>query len=481
MKFTNNYAENVKLIEDAFDRDDTFLNRQVQNRHNQQLKISVMVLTCMVNTDIIDRDIVNNLVTLSFEGDADAALKAGISAYNTSLTDDANKAAIQIASGDCVILIADSPNAIIVDTKGMKQRDVSAPESEMTIAGPSEGFNENIMTCLSLVKKRVSTPKLKAEMLSLGRQSKTRAAVCYIDGIVKSGHVKTVKDRLKTIDIDAVLDANYLAETAFTEKRGIFKMCGKTSRPDVFSAKLLEGRVGIIINGTPTALTLPFLFIENFQSADDYYLNYHYANIGRVLRAMGFALSFLIPAVYLALIVHHQNMLPSEWLYSISTSQNGVPLGSILEMVLLFIIFEILRETGTRMPSSIGLALNIVGAIILGQAAVEAKLVSAPMVIVVAFSGTCGLMVSSLKGTVIYIRALYIVMAALLGIAGVFLATILLLINLYDYESIGVPYMYCTSVFNKETYQDTFFRTPIWNMNYRQKRFTDNIKRQGRV
>ena len=231
MKFTNNYAENVKLIEDAFDRDDTFLNRQVQNRHNQQLKISVMVLTCMVNTDIIDRDIVNNLVTLSFEGDADAALKAGISAYNTSLTDDANKAAIQIASGDCVILIADSPNAIIVDTKGMKQRDVSAPESEMTIAGPSEGFNENIMTCLSLVKKRVSTPKLKAEMLSLGRQSNTRAAVCYIDGIVKSGHVKTVKDRLKTIDIDAVLDANYLAETAFTEKRGIFKKKKKVQRP----------------------------------------------------------------------------------------------------------------------------------------------------------------------------------------------------------------------------------------------------------
>ena len=479
MKFTNSFAENVKMIENAFDCEETFLNRKIKNDKNSEIEISVLVLTCMVDTDVVDRDIVKNLATLSFKPTAEAALQAGISAYNTSLTDDADKAAIQIASGDCVILISDSPCAIIVDTKGMKQRDVSAPETEVTIAGPAEGFNENIMTCLSLVKKRIATPRLKTRFVTVGRQSNTRVAVCYIDGIAKEEYITKVMDMLRAIDIDAVLDVNYLSEVMFYKKRGIFKMCGKTKRPDVFSSKLLEGRVGIIMNGTSTTLTLPFLFIENFQSADDYYLNYHYANVGRVLRLIGFMLAFLTPAVYLALIVHHQNMLPSEWLYSISTSQNGVPLNSILEMILLFIIFEILRETGTRMPSSIGLALNIVGAIILGQAAVEAKLVSAPMVIIVAFSGTCGLMVSSLKGTVLYIRALFIVMAALLGIAGIFLAMILLLINLYDNESLGVPYMYCTSIFNKSTYQDTFLRTPIWNMNYRQKRFTDNLKRQA--
>ena len=379
------------------------------------------------------------------------------------------------------MLIGDAPRVIIIDTKGLPQRGVDAPEGEITVIGPSEGFNENIMTNLALVKRKIMSHNMKNEFMQSGRQSNSKFCVCYIDGIARPELVNEVKRRLEKIDIDYLGDTNYIAEMIRDNKGSFIKTYGKTGRPDVFAAKLLEGRIGIILNGSPTALTLPYLFIENFQTPDDYYLNCWYANIGRVMRLLGFYISFLLPSLYIGVILHHQSLLPPEWLYSISASQTGVPLPSLLEMILLFAVFEALRETGTRMPSSIGLALNIVGAIILGQSAVDAKLVSAPMVIVVAFSGVTGLMVTELKSVVFYVRAGLIALGAMCGIPGVMLGFSAFLMLLYGMKSLGVPMMYASTPVSQNGRQDTFFRMPIYKMNFRQRRFTDNIRRQGRV
>ncbi len=481
MNFTNNFDYNLNLFRTAFDRDDVFRVKNIRNIHDPELKITVVLVNCLVSSDLVDRDIITPLTHFPLSRDLKTAETMGICSHSTEIQNDADQAFISVAAGDCAVIIGDNPAVIIIDTKGYKQRDVSAPENERSLAGPAEGFNENIMTNLSLLKRRVLTPKLKNEFMSCGKQSNSKFCICYIDGIVKPELVSKLKSRLNSIDIDYVSDVNYIAETIRDNKSSFVKTYGKTNRPDVLAAKLLEGRIGIILNGSPTALTFPYLFIENFQTPDDYYLNCWYANVGRVLRFLGFWLSFILPSVYISVIHHHKSLLPPEWLYSISVSQTGVPLPSFLEIILLFAIFEILRETGARMPSSIGLALNVVGAIILGQAAVDAKLVSAPMVIVVAFSGVTGLMAYELKGVTFYVRAVLVILGGIAGLPAVALGFVLFLLLLFNMSSLGIPLMYVSSVFSKEGKVDTFFRAPIYKMNYRQKRFTDNLKRQGKV
>ena len=462
-------------------RSDTFVIKQIKNEHSPKLKIAVAVVNCMVSNDVVDRDVIAPLSQMRLSQDIATAEREGICAHSTELQTDADAAMVSIASGDCAVIIGNNPQVIIIDTKGIAQRGIDAPESELSISGPAEGFNENIMTNLSLVKRKIMSHNLKNEFMKSGRQSNSKFCVCYIDGIARPELVERVKKRLEEIDTDYIGDTNYIAEMIRDNKSSFIKTYGKTSRPDVFAAKLMEGRIGIILNGSPTAVTLPYLFIENFQTPDDYYLNCYYANVGRILRLLGFYISFLLPSAYIAVIIHHQSLLPPEWLYSISASQNGVPIASVMEIVLLFAVFEVLRETGARMPSSIGLALNIVGAIILGQSAVDAKLVSAPMVIVVAFSGVMGLMVYELKGAVFYVRASLIALGACAGLAGVLMGFIAFMLLLYNMSSLGVPIMYVSSPLWKYGRSDTFFRAPIYKMNYRQHKFTDNLKRQGRV
>lgn len=481
MEFTNNFDKNLKIFIDEFERDHTFRIKFIKNEHDPDLKIAVLLINCMVSSEIVDRDVIRPLSSNKLSHSIKEAEMRGINAHSTKLLTNVSEVITSITSGDCAVLIGDNAAAVVIDSKGYAQRSINAPETEISITGPSEGFNENIMTNLALVKRRVMTPKLKTEFMTAGKQSNSIFAICYIDGIVRPELVSEMKERLENISIDYVADTNYIAELIRDNKTSFVKTYGKTNRPDVFTAKLLEGRIGIILNGSPTALTLPYLFIENFQTPDDYYLNCWYANIGRILRVTGFVLSFLIPSLYIAVVTHHKSMLPPEWLYSISASRSGVPLPSVIEMIALFVVFEILRETGARMPSSIGLALNIVGAIILGQAAVDAKLVSAPMVIVVAFSGVTGLMVPDLKSAVFYVRAALIALGTLMGLLGVCIGVTVFVLLICNMNSLGVPIMYTATPLSKEGKSDTLFRAPIYKMNYRQNRFTGNIKRQGRM
>ena len=266
MNFYNDFDRNVKLFEDAFDRDDTFKVKHIRNEHSPKLKIAVAVVNCMVSNDVVDRDVIAPLSKMRLSADIETAEREGICAHSTELQPDASAAIISLASGDCAVLIGNNPQAIIIDTKGMAQRSIDAPESEMTITGPSEGFNENIMTNLSLVKKKIMNSNLKNEFMTSGRQSNSKFCVCYIDGIARPELVERVKSRLKEIDTDYIGDTNYIAEMIRDNKSSFIKTYGKTNRPDVFAAKLMEGRIGIILNGSPTAVTLPHLFIENFQT-----------------------------------------------------------------------------------------------------------------------------------------------------------------------------------------------------------------------
>ena len=229
--------------------------------------------------------------------------------------------------------------------------------------------------------------------------------------------------------------------------------------------------------GSPSVLTLPFLFIENFQSSEDYYMNYYYATFSRMLRMFGFFLTLMVPGLYLAVAGYHHEMLPTQLLLNITVERQGAPLPASIEAFLMLIVFDILRETGVRMPSNVGQALSIVGALVIGQSAVEAKMVAAPMIIVVALTGITNLLVPRLSGPVIFFRYLFLFAASLLGFYGLILATSFALIHLLNLRSFGVPQMMAAGNLRFQEVKDTFFRTPWWKMLLRPKGLTKNRTR----
>ncbi len=476
MEFKKNFEENLKLFQDAFHKDDTFKVKMIRNPHHPDLKMAVLLSGAMVSSDVTDRDVILSLMSYNFEPTADGVLAGGVGNHTVELSTDLNKAMIQIGAGDCVILVGDEAQCIIVDAKGMPKRGNDVPETEISLLGPQDGFNENIMGNLGLLKKRIATPDLKCEFITAGKRCNNKLAVCYLEGVVRPELVEEVKARIEKIKIDFVPDGNILAELVRDCPYSIFKTVGKTSRPDVLTSKLLEGRIGVILDGSPVAITLPYIFAESFQSPDDYYQTYLYANIGRVLRYLGFLLAVFLPGFYLAVVNFNPGVLPAHWLYTVLASSEGVPIRTVTEMLLLFFAFEILRETGSRMPAGLGLALNVVGAVILGDAAVTSNIVSTPMVIIVAFSGVTGLMVKDLKGPVFYLRLGSILSGAVFGLPGLALMMAGTLLHLATLHSLGVPFLYTMG--RKSGCQDTFFRTPYWRMIWRQARFTANERRQ---
>lgn len=484
-QFTCDFQLNMDWLCRQFENSATFRARRVINAHDPQLPMAVFYFDSMVNGDRLHRDVIAALrreKIMGGKGDlADHVAESVLYAGNQTFSDETEMAAVQIASGDCVVLVGNCPRVIILDIKGFAVRSIEQPDGEISVSGPHEGFNENIINGLGLIKKRLCSPRLQAEFIRLGKQSNTAVGILYMDGIAKEKTVSCIRDRVKSISIDGVWDANYVLEMLAGKSTLLFPLVGKTQRPDVAAARLCEGRVILLINGSPTALCLPFLFTENFQTADDYYLVRPYGNVGRVLRIIGFFLSFLVPGAFIALVLHHPQMLPAELMYSVAAAGRGVPIGSLPEMLLLILVFETLRETGSRMPDAIGLALNIVGALVLGQAAVEAGFVSAPMVIVVAFSGTVGLMVRELRGTVFFLRIGFVIAGAWLGWFGISALAICLWTYLHSLTSENVPYMYTFSPFYSLAGQDVFVRSKIPFMNFRQKKFSENRKRQRRV
>ncbi|MBQ7095310.1 MAG: spore germination protein [Clostridia bacterium] len=476
MNFTNDFDQNFALIREAFQRDDTLKIKMIRNPHHPEIPIVAMMSGAMVSNDIANRDVVEPLETHLYPPTPEGAVAGGISCHNLEISADPEKALVQLGSGDCIVLIGDYPQCIIIDTKGMAQRSNSIPETEISLLGPQDGFNENIMANLGLLKKRIASSALKCEFSVIGKQSNNKIVVCYLEGVVRKETVNTLKKRLQKIDIDGILDGNVLAELIRDHPHALFKTVGKTARPDVLAAKLLEGRVGVILDGSPIALTLPYIFAESFQSPDDYYQSYLYGNVGRGLRFLGFLIAVFLPAFYLAVVNFNPGILPAHWFYTVLSSSIGVPIHTATEMLILLFAFEILRETGTRMPAGLGLALNVVGAVILGDAAVNSNIVSTPMVIIVAFSGVTGLMVKDLKGAVFFLRLGALLAAAIFGLAGLFLMAVCLLLHLASLSSLGVPFLYTLDPKNGN--QDTLIRMPYWRMIARQRRFSANNRRQ---
>lgn len=478
VKLSTDIIENYHIFKEIFKDDNTVIIRMFENKKHPDIKYLGISVNGMVKTNSIYQSITAPLINMDFDDDGDKIghmADSMITSLDIKIRENIDDIVTDILYGDTAVLVSGSNRAITVETKGFSTRSISEPDSERSLKGSKEGFTEALIINTSMIRRRLLTSDLKFQFFRLGTRSNTLVCVAYMQSLVDKKMLTEFLRRVKSIKTDGVLDSNYIDEQIKDRKYSPFKTCGSTEKPDIVAANLLEGRVALLVDGTPIVLTAPYLFIENFQSPDDYYLNFWFASIGRIIRIIGFLLTISLPSIYLALVTYHSEMLPNSFLTAIAQSSKGVPFPTFLECMIMLFVFEFLRETGVRMPSKIGQALSIVGGLVVGQAAVEAKIVSAPMVIVVAFTGITGLCVPKLSGASIIIRTLALFCTALLGFYGFFMFMILVMIHLLSIHSFG--YEYINMSFKFQNIKDIYFRAPHGKMITRPQFARDKIRK----
>ena len=437
---TTDLQQNIAIMKEIFINDDTVIYREFTNHYNEQIKCCAIFIDGMVNTDLINEHIVKPITEVEIGSAREIATKV-IWGNDVKRRIDIADIIKVVLYGDTLILIDGIAEAITMNTKGFAYRSISEPDDERVLRGPREGFTEAIMINLSMIRRKLQTSDLKFSFQSFGTRSNTMACICYLDSLVNKDVLADLEKRLSKISDDGFFSTNPIDELIKDSPFSIFKTAGTTEKPDVVAAKLLEGRVAVILDGTPVVLTVPYLFIENFQSPDDYYTNFFYSSFGRLLRIFGFIVSISIPAIYVSLAGFHKEMIPTPFLLSIAAATKGVPFPVIIECILLIGMFEVLREAGVRMPNKIGQALSIVGALVIGQSAVEAKIISAPVVIVIATAGITGLMLPRLASAIIILRLALLLFSAFLGLYAYVFFLIGLIIYLLSLQSYGISYM----------------------------------------
>ncbi len=455
--------KNLLEVRNTVKKDDTVKIRVIQNYN---IKYGVIFIDGMVNSPIINESVIRPIVDnrrIFFRKNSYNFLTKKLLYTNNMIKGKTfSKVFENLLFGSCIVFIDGIDEAIIIDTKGFITRTISEPQNDKGIKGPREGFNENILTNLSLVRRKIQSDNLKFEFSSLGKVTKTKICYCYIDNIVDKKILKKLKKKVEKISLNGILDTNYIEEIIKDNPYSPFKTSCSYEKPDIIASKLLEGKVCLFVDGSPFVMSVPYFFIENFQASDDYYLNYYYASFFRLIRIISFFICILTPAIYISLISFHKYILPTSLAIGISIAREGVPIPAILEAFLLIFAFEILSEATVRMPSNLGQALSIVGALVVGQAAVEARLVSAPMVIIIALSAITELMIPKLKGASIILRFIFLALAGFFGMYGVFFAFIALIIHILYLSSFGISYTSNFISLDIKDIKDTYFRLPFF-------------------
>ncbi|MCM3628409.1 spore germination protein [Paenibacillus glycanilyticus] len=368
----------------------------------------------------------------------------------------------RILYGETAVFAEGLPCAIMIQLIKFEHRSVSEPQLESSIRGPREAFTEVLQTNLSLLRRKFNTPELKMEEVQIGELTRTRVMVSYLADEVNMEILAKVKEKLTSIKSKAILDANYIEESIEGSSFSLFPQIQNTERPDTVAASVIEGKIAIFVDGSPNVLLAPMTFWSGFQAADDHYERFLYVSAVRIIRIVLFILSLLLPSFYVALTTYHPQMIPNTLLISIAAAREGVPFPTVIETFIMEIMFEGLREAGLRLPRAVGSAVSIVGALVIGESAVQAGFISAPIVIIVASTGIASFAIPRYNLSLPFrlLRFLLLGLAGSLGFYGIAAGTTAILIHLCILESFGVPYLAPLASSKKFSAEDTLYRAP---------------------
>lgn len=372
-------------------------------------------------------------------------------------------------SGNIVIAIKTFPKFITISIPIDNTRSITEPTTQTVIRGPKDSFIEGYVTNQSLIRRRIRNSKLRFEEFTLGRDTKTKVVIGYMNGIANDSIVEEVRKRLNNIKVPAIFESGNIEELISDKSSSIFPLALNSERPDAVAAQLVEGKICIIVDGSPFVLIVPVVFTDFFSSPEDYYNHYVMSSFLRVIRYVSFMIVLIVPSIYVGVLTFHQELIPTYLLLNIIAQREGVPFPAVVEVLLMELVFEILREAGIRMPRAVGQTVSIVGALVIGQAAAQAGIISNIMVIIVAITATANFVapVYSLSASTRILRLILVPIASFLGLYGVLLGLIVMVAHLASLRSFSVPYLAPIAPFSPKNQKDVIFRLPYWALNRR--------------
>ncbi len=466
-----------KQIEDAFHQSTDVIYHEFFIGEKPALFVYIDGL---VNKAEIDRHVIVPLIEKPpFDFSSQGISSAISSAIAIKTEKDPSTIPDHVVKGEAVLVIEGVEESFVFPVTKLEGRAVAEPPTSSILKGPREGFVESIKTNVTLLRKRIKVPSLTVKTLTVGKQTATAVSVLYIDGIARQEVVDAVVKRIQNINIDGIIDASYVARYVEARPYSIFKQTGTSEKPDVVAGKILEGRLAIVVDGSPIVLTVPFMIMEDFQSGDDYYRSPIRTSFVRSMRVLALVFALFLPALVVALEQFQFQMLPLKLLVTILSSVEGIPFTPLVEMLIALVLFEILNEASVRMPRYVGMAMSVVGAIVLGETAVNAGLLSSIVVLITAMSAIGLYAIPDQVDTFSVLRFLYVIIAGFLGLFGLVMAALATTAYLVNLEIYGVPYLAPFSPLITNDLQDAITKADVKSMYFRPKALKSPNKRRS--
>ena len=473
-KVSSRLVANIEAVEHTFEDSLDFIVREISFGPSGKLRLALVFLETLSDKNSLSDFVLEPLHMMSFDEEEILKVPTKIkdnlpTAIQLEEETDWEEIEKKIVTGHAILFIDGYDHALVMEVRMWNERAISEPQSESVVIGPREGFVESLITNVSLMRRRLRTPNLVMEAIPVGTTSNTNAVVCYLKGVADEELVEEVRRRIDNINAEAMYSVNLINELLPDVRFTPFQMFSTTERPDKLASALIEGRVGIIAENTPMATIIPTVFWQFFQASEDYYEHFPLATLNRLLRMAAFFIVVGLTAFYVAIVTFHHEMVPTQLILAMAAVREPVPFPTVVEALFLEGILEGLREAGLRLPKPAGQAVSIVGALVMGQAAVEAGLVSPQLVIIVALSGIASFLIPDYS-FVIALRILkfaFILLAGTFGVFGLIMAYVFLGFHLTSLQSFGVPYMSPVTPFKLKDMKDVFIRAPWWAMGHR--------------
>lgn len=484
--------KNEQILRSIFKNADDIVFRKLEGGKTQKLKMLLIYVDGMTTKEAISEYAIEKLLMgldlTKIQNVPNAQIQDEIAKSNIAVSEIQILTTIQecidkILSGETVLLLDSCNKAIMLASRGWPMRGVSEPSAETLIRGARDGFNETMKVNITLIRRRIRDPKLKVKYTQVGKRSKTDIAIMFIEDIVNQTVLETVEKRIKNIDIDAVLESSYIEEMIEDDSYSPFPQIENTERPDAAASALLEGRVVITVDNTPSVLIAPAIFVSFMQSSEDYYERWMPSCVTRMLRYIALPIVMLLPALYVAIAQYHPNLLPTQLSLYVAASRANVPFPPYLEAIFMELVIELVREASLRITSPVGSTIGLVGGLVIGQSSVEAGLITPLAVIIVALTAIASFTIPSYNfgATLRLIRFGFIVLAATFGLFGISIGLSFLIIHLCTLKSCGVPYLtpFVSFVENKRDLKDTIIRPRI-NKLVRKPQYLHMEKKEGK-
>lgn len=462
--FSHNLNENIKMIRQSLGNSPDVLIREITIpfHHDKERKAMVLSIDGLIDVHTIREHVIRPLMEEpdddlpTFSESIEQRLYISDATTASSLKDSLTK----VLKGNTLLLIDGMTEGYVINASHFETRAIEETQAEQAVRGARDGFIESLQVNISLIRQRIADPQLRFETFEIGKITKTTVVIGYLSNIVDDELLARVKQRLNEIKMDSVETSGDIEQHIEDHPYSIFPTIGNTERPDMAVSSLMEGRIVILINGTPVCLYVPYLFIESMKNVEDYYSRPYYSSLIRITRFVAFIISTTFPALYMAALNFHKEMIPSDLIVPIVQARETVPFPLTLEIIITIIMFEVIREAGVRLPQHIGTAFSIVGALILGEVAVAAGLFGAPTIIIVSISFIAAFVITPITDVTSLLRLFFFIGSSIFGAFGLIVMLLAVLTHMVSLTSLGVPYLAPFSPFYLRDLKDSIVKFP---------------------